>query len=312
MSLVDIVRAKGGDIYAGGHRASIPAPGHSPTDRSASLVIGRTGRVVAFSFGGATPFEILDDLKARGLIDRAGYPGAGGASIQKPSCPSDGQKRGVAEDLWSAGVPLPETSSARYLHEYRAIARDLVRIKNVLHNPACRVAAYQRNSRFTRPALMSRIVTPQGQTTAVELTYLDPTGDRDGKLKLSRKTVGVVPPGSFVQLDDPAYEMLVAEGVMTALSASDYFGLPAHALLGIRNLRAFRPPACVRSILIAADRGVEGEWAAVALREILVSLGLMATVHLPPERFRDFNQMAQVMGRRAKEEGEGRGRVTGR
>ncbi len=68
-------------------------------------------------------------------------------------------------------------------------------------------------------------------------------------------------------------------------------------LLGIRNLRAFRPAPCVRSILIAADRGAEGEGAAKALRETLVSLGLEATVRLPPERFRDFNQMAQAAHR---------------
>ena len=312
MSLFEIVRATGGDVYGCGRRASIPAPGHSRADRSASLIIGRTGRIVAYSFGGATAFEILEDLKARGLIDEAGYPGAGTASLQHPECPSDGQKRAVAESLWSAGLPLVDTPSARYLREFRAIARDLAGIKSVLHNPACRVAAYQLKSRFTRPALMSRIVTPKGRTTAVELTYLDRTGNRDAKLHLSRKTVGVVPPGSFVQLDDPANEMVVGEGVMTTLSASEHFVRPAHALLGIRNLRSYRPAACVRSIIIAADRGLVGEAAAETLRETLVSLGLTVTVHLPPEQFRDFNQMAQGMRLRAKEEGEGRGRVTGR
>ena len=95
--------------------------------------------------------------------------------------------------------------------------------------------------------------------------------------------------------------------MITALSASEHFDLPAHALLGVRNLRAFRPARCVRSILIAADRGAEGEGAAEVLRESLVSLGLQATVRLPPEPFRDFNQMAQALRRTAKEEVEGRG-----
>ncbi len=307
MSLVQIVRATGGELYNGGRRASIPAPGHSKADRSASLVIGRTGRVVAFSFGGATAFDILDDLKSRGLVDSGGFPRHSGITLQQLQLPSDGQKQTLAQDLWRSGLVLAETLSAKYLREYRGIARDLAGIKSVLHHPACRVSAYKPNSQFTRPALMSRIASPQGETTAVELTYLDPSGDRDAKLMLSRKTVGVVPPGSFVPLDDPKLELLVAEGVITALSASEHFDLPAHALLGIRNLRAFRPAPCVRSILIAADRGAEGEGAANALRETLLSLGLAVSVRLPPERFRDFNQMAQTARRSAKEEGEGRG-----
>ena len=76
MSLLPIVRALGGDLYAGGRRANIPAPGHSRADRSVSLVLSG-GRVVAHSFGGADWREVLDDLRARGLIDAAGAPASG-------------------------------------------------------------------------------------------------------------------------------------------------------------------------------------------------------------------------------------------
>ena len=53
--------------------------------------------------------------------------------------------------------------------------------------------------------------------------------------------------------------MLVGEGVFTTLSATERFGLPGWALLSTRNLRAWSPPEGVRSILIAADRGKDGE-----------------------------------------------------
>lgn len=308
MSLFRIVRATGGELYSGGQKASIPAPGHSRADRSASLLLGRSGRVVAYSFGGATPFEILDDLKARGLIDEAGYPRQSCTPLSTQPFPSDGQKRGVVEDLWKSGLPVQGTLSARYLRDFRAIRRDFASVKSLLHHPDCRVAVYRTHSRFNRPALMSRILTPTGRATAVELTYLNAKGDRDLSLKLSRKTVGAVPPGSFVQLDDPANEIVVAEGVMTALSASEFFHLPALALLGIRNLRAYRPPACVRSVVIAADRGAGGEGAASDLRDTLVALGLKVVIRLPPEQFRDFNHMAQVWCAGAKEAGrEGEG-----
>ena len=41
MSLRTIVQALGGELYDGGRRANIPAPGHSAADRSVSLLLRR-------------------------------------------------------------------------------------------------------------------------------------------------------------------------------------------------------------------------------------------------------------------------------
>jgi len=39
MSLREIVRVLGGDLYDGGRRANVPAPKHSRADRSVSLLL---------------------------------------------------------------------------------------------------------------------------------------------------------------------------------------------------------------------------------------------------------------------------------
>jgi len=51
MSLRSIVRALGGELYDNGRRANIPAPGHSPADRSVSLLL-KDDRAVVHTFGG--------------------------------------------------------------------------------------------------------------------------------------------------------------------------------------------------------------------------------------------------------------------
>jgi hypothetical protein len=84
--------------------------------------------------------------------------------------------------------------------------------------------------------------------------------------------------------------MLVGEGVFTTLSASEWFGLPAWALMSTRNLRRWRPPAGVREVLIAADRGTDGEASAEQLRVGLAAAGLKARVALPPEGLGDWNE----------------------
>jgi putative DNA primase/helicase len=125
------------------------------------------------------------------------------------------------------------------------------------------------------------------------VTYLTPGGRRADDLRLSRKTVGLAPGGCAVRLDPAATAMLVAEGVFTTLSATERFGLPGWALLSTRNLRAWRAPPGVRSVLIAGDRGKDGEVSAARLRARLEADGVAAFIELPPEPFGDWNEWAQ-------------------
>ena len=129
--------------------------------------------------------------------------------------------------------------------------------------------------------------------------HCSPNGRRAEDLRLSRKTVGVAPGGCAVRLDPAAESMLVGEGVFTTRSASEWFGLPGWALTSTRNLRVWSPPAGVRSVLIAADRGVDGEASAEVLRGGLAAAGLVATIALPPGAFGDWNEWSASQARRA-------------
>jgi hypothetical protein len=92
-----------------------------------------------------------------------------------------------------------------------------------------------------------------------------------------------------VRLDPAAEHMLVGEGVFTTRSASEHFSLSGWALQSTRNLRGWVPPKGVRRVLIAGDRGEDGERSAGILRERIVGLGLESEVVLPPEPFRQWD-----------------------
>ncbi len=147
--------------------------------------------------------------------------------------------------------------------------------------------------RLRRPALLVGVSDADGAFTAVEVTYLAANGRRAMDLRLSRKTVGPVPPGTAARIDPAAPEMLVAEGFFTTLSASECFGLPGWALMSTRNLRSWSAPEGVRSVLIAADRGKDGEASAETLRLRLVRQGVRSQVALPPEPHGDWNEAAR-------------------
>jgi len=155
--------------------------------------------------------------------------------------------------------------------------------------------------------LIARISGADDCLTAVEVTYLEPNGLLPTGLRLARKTVGQIPPGAAVRLSPAAEDMLVGEGVVTTLSAMDRFGLPGWALMAANNLAAWRPPAFVRRVLIAADRGQVGEAAAMRLRHRLVHDGLDVEVSWPEPPFGDWNEVAvEAASQRRREGAEGR------
>jgi len=98
--------------------------------------------------------------------------------------------------------------------------------------------------------------------------------------------------------------MLVAEGVVTTLSAVRGFDLPGWALLSAGNLAAWTPPPDVRSVVIAADRGLAGEAAARRLKHRLTALGLAVEMRLPPPGCGDWNDAIRTTAEGGK---EGRG-----
>ena len=303
MSLLPIVKTFGGDLYAGGRRANIPAPGHSAADRSVSLLLSE-GRVIIHSFGAATWQEAHTHLTAHGVIDADGrLAGAAGDRPVHRNAPTPGrlERRAAAEALWAAAfAPRTQSPAGRYCVA-RAADHALGRPWAVRSLAAAPVSVY-RPSRFVRPALVCGVSSTDERLTAVELTYLTPGGGLCPRVRTPRKTIGMLPAGSAVRLAPAGPELLVGEGVFTALSAMAWFDLPGWALLSTSNLRRWTPPEGVRRVLIAADHGPDGEASARRLQAELVRSGVVARVALPPAPFGDWNDWAMAAG-----DGEGSG-----
>lgn len=287
-TLAGVVRALGGQLYAGGLRACVPGPGHGPVDRSVSLRLLPDGRVLIHSFAGDDWRKVREELARLGLLDPQGRLAGGGCGAPAPpEPPSDAARRRIARALWEEGRPLAGSLSERHLRA-RGVARPLG--PELRHHPEVPSCVYEGRGR-RRPALLAAVRGPDGELAAVEVCYLAPSGAR-ACMRTPRKLIGAVPPGSAVRLDPPAEALLVAEGVATALSASERFGLPAWALLSAGRLARWRPPAEVRRVLVAADRGHAGEAAAQALVRALAELGVAAEAAAPPPAFGDWNDVA--------------------
>jgi len=300
MSLQSIVQALGGDLYEGGRRANIPAPGHSAADRSVSLLL-QDGRVLVHTFGDGDWKVVVDHLRKHRLIDEANAPlGVSGSPVGRRTgreVVPPRERLEAALRLWDGARPIARTVSARHC-QLRGITRPLPGPQALRHSANAPVSVYH-PGRARRPALLAGIQDADGRYTGVEITYLAANGERAVDLRLPRKTVGVAPGGCAVRLDPAGEAMLVGEGVFTTLSASDWFGLPGWALMSTRNLRAWSPPAGVRSVLIAADRGTDGEASAARLKGRLIAGGVAASIALPPVSWGDWNEWANRGGEAA-------------
>ena len=286
MTLHSIVAALGGELYCEGRRANIPAPGHSARDRSVSLLL-TDHRVVIHGFGGADWRIVRDHLRDAGLIDQTGRLNGGARRGLSAPTPDPHVRFRVAAELWAGCRSIRSGDVAdRYLRR-RGVGSAL----NLGFHPGAPISVYRPRGRG-RPALVARVSDGEDRLTGVELTYLDPNGHRTAGLRLTRKTVGRVPPGAAVRLAPCAPEMLVGEGVVTTLSAMDRFQLPGWALMAANNLAAWTPPPTVRRLLIAADRGAAGERAAVRLQRRLKTVGLEVRIRLPDPPFGDWNEVA--------------------
>jgi hypothetical protein len=290
-SLAGIVAALGGELYDGGRRASVPAPGHGPADRSASLRLV-DGRLLIHGFGRTGWREIRDDLEARGLWPGSGAPPAeaGGAALR----PDRRARVAAARALWDGLAPLGGDGPAAARLRLRGIELDPVRLHD-LRTGRVPVSVYRPDGRV-RPALVAGIRAGEA-LTAVEIAYLGPDGGEPRGMRLARKTVGVLPAGCAARLAPAAGAMLVAEGVFTTLSAMVRFGRPGWALFAAHNLARWTPPEGVRDVLVCGDRGAAGERAARTLAARLTAMGVAARVRLPPPGYGDWNDLTRRDGR---------------
>lgn len=140
------------------------------------------------------------------------------------------------------------------------------------------------------PAMVFPIGT-KSKLMAAHVTYLTPDGSENEKDdgKSFRRIYGLMSGGYIVlgnlKADKP---LIVAEGVETALSASQLTGYPAIAACSATNMPNLTLPEC-REVFIAHDNDETGTKAAKTLANCLANAGKRVRLVPPPKKFKDWN-----------------------
>ena len=189
---------------------------------------------------------------------------------------SDADKRRFRLELWNSSRPLEKGDLVDQYFSGRKIDQP--------EYPAslrfCPSARYSATKSF--PALVAAIQDASGMGINLHRTFLD--GPEKAPVDSPRMMMpGDIPGGSAVRLGKSREVLGIAEGIETALAASDQFNVPVWAALNASLLVEWTPPDGVHEVLIFGDNDENhvGQACAEQLARRLYAKGYAVGVHIP-------------------------------
>ncbi len=199
-----------------------------------------------------------------------------------------------AQALWDKGQEIQGTLAERYLREYRKIEGEIS--QDLRYVPSF----YDKGSNTKHPCLMGSARNPEGQVTAVQLTFLNPETGQKATLDVAKKSFGVIKGSSVTLQKSESGPLFIAEGVETALSLkSAGINGTIQASLGLSNIKRLEPQDLQSPIIICADHDAPDSPAAKSLEKSVLALqkkGFQVSVIKPDKLGQDFNDVLKEKG----------------
>ena len=279
----EIVEAFGGSWR--GHKGMCRCPAHD--DRSPSLAIGLGQHAILFHcFAGCSSTDILAAFARVGIEARELFDGSGEAIT--PVVREEGPDRNALR-LWRKAEILPDTLADRYL-----AARAITLRSSELRFHARTPLGKKPETRFL-PAMLAAVRTDEG-IIAVHRTFLDRKAAALARFDQPKRALGSLG-GGAVRLAGPrAGRLGLAEGIESALSAHQLFGIPCWATLGNERFGLVTVPESVRELHLFIDADAGGIVAEERARAAYALEGRRIVTRRPQTEGYDWND---VLTRRA-------------
>jgi phage/plasmid primase-like uncharacterized protein len=261
-------------------------PAHSDRNPSLSLKNGADGRLLMHCHAGCNFPDILEALNGLELIDGHGNtptldPEVLARREAQEQAAADKKSR-QAEALWKQAESIQGTLGEAYLRA-RGITCSLP--GTLRFHPA---AWHPSAKRF--PAIIALV--QGGNGFAVHRTYLAANQAVKAEVVPNKAMLGSVK-GGAVRLSRSAGDLVVAEGIETALSLSSGLitsSCTLWAALSTSGLKCLHLPSTPNRLTIAMDGDRAGREAGNVLAQRAVALGWIVSL-LPAPEGRDWNDM---------------------
>lgn len=297
-SAAEIVGHLGGKWNGKRSRCRCPVTPHSSDKFPLAVSQTRDGRVLVYCHAGCEQRLVIATLQAMKLWGDGeptmdpNYPGFYTSRHDNNDSQEERKNQEYALSIWDrafAGKGSPVEDYLRGRGIKLPVSDQLRYLPRLKHTP----------SGETFRCMVARISDSRG-FCAVQRTYLDNTqpvkanalDDRGHphRIKLTLGTMG----GGAVRLRVPEGVLGLAEGIETALSASQLYAMPVWATLSANRLSKIDIPSSVRILHIFGDSGEVGQREAFAAADHYEGKGLHVEIVFPAAHFKasdksDFN-----------------------
>lgn len=251
----EIVERLGGAWQPGGGMCRCPA--HDDRTPSLSVRVGER-RLLFHCFAGCATGNVIRALSAMRLLSPE-LP-AGSKEISATAADPGRRNRSAATRLWAAAPSIGRSPAEAYLRG-RGLALEASDLRYHPHTP-CGSGPLA----IFRPAMLAAVRDESG-LVAVHRTFLDPRAPRLADLPVPKRALGRLGQGA-VRLRPPRDGMLGwAEGIETAMAATQLTGIPCWATLGTERFARVALPACVKRLILFLDNDSGGRRAERLARE---------------------------------------------
>jgi putative DNA primase/helicase len=244
-------------------------------------------------------------LRAGGWLDVSSARCFGGETLAQKLARQETEaneaitKRDAALAIWKATKPIFHTPAYVYLNNARCVSAASIEAAkaSLRFHPNAPLHPYSTNARHTFPALIAKCVGADGEFVGVHITFLAANGSSKASLPTPRKMCGSGFMGASIRLGQ-GDDVVVAEGIESALSVGSAFGLSPIAALSASGVKTWVPWAGVASVAFAPDIDVSGIGMAAArsCAERLYVAGVKVQgFAIPPNGLNDWNDAARAV-----------------
>ena len=268
-------------------RCPVPSHGQGKGDKNPSLFVKDGDKsLLVHCFAGCDARDVLDAFRRRGLVDASGRaaPRAAPPVQRRRTDAALHQPDPTAVERWRQAGPIAGSQAERYLRG-RGLVIELppsLRAINTVEHLVGSVGL---------PAMIAAVQAPTRRVVAIQVTWLEPRGDRKAQVAVPRRTIGALGLGA-VRLGAAGAELGLAEGVEDALGAMQLTGVPTWACLGAGRMHRVQIPDNVRLLHVFADDDRPGRAAAERTATHHRAQGRRVVIRLAPAGVKDWADFA--------------------
>lgn len=195
---------------------------------------------------------------------------------------SDENKVAALRRVWSESSPIQRGDEVAIYLSVRGLSPDILPHNLRLHQS---LRYHDEDGTLVGhfPAMLATVTAPSGKAVSLHRTYLQ-DGQKAPVAEPKKLMAGMPITGAAIRLAPVSERLGIAEGIETALAASELFSLPVWSCISTSGMESFEPPAGVKEVVIFADNDLNfaGQKSAFTAAHRLALKGHLVEVRIPP------------------------------